>query len=344
MPRLSAKSKAQVYANLEKYARSGMGLEKACDSLLSHPRLPSAERRLYRGLREGLRQGRSIGEALGTASASVSPLEREVVMASEMAGQLEKGFAHLSLSFRRWHEVRRRMLKGLVYPLVLLHLAIPVGSLTVTALRRFRLDGESVAEGFGPALATCGWGLLGLWVGLLLAAAVGGGLHRLGRKSAPVDALLGRIPFVGKARRAVALERFTQVFEIFLLSGRPMSEALSRAALASGSGQILAAGKRGAGILASGEALATVLFAEPGAFPDDFARGLAAAEESGQLDRELANWARHYADAAAEAIEDLGKWVPQIVYWGALAFVVSQVLRVALAYRGLLDGLSQFEW
>ena len=35
MPSLSPQAKSLIYSNLEKYARSGMGMEKACDSLLA---------------------------------------------------------------------------------------------------------------------------------------------------------------------------------------------------------------------------------------------------------------------------------------------------------------------
>jgi hypothetical protein len=44
MAGLSVKAKGLVYSNLEKYARSGMGMEKACDSLLRQPHVRSAEK------------------------------------------------------------------------------------------------------------------------------------------------------------------------------------------------------------------------------------------------------------------------------------------------------------
>ncbi len=344
MPRLSARAKAQVYSKLEKYARSGMGMDKACDSLLGQPRLPAAERRLYRSLREGLRQGRSIGDALGSADDAVSPLEREVVSAAESGGKLEKGFAHLAEYFRRLDRVRRRIAKGLAYPLVLVHLAIPVTGLAVAAFRGFRLDGSAPEGGYRAALVSSGWAVLTLWGLLLLGFGAVSLLHRFGRSSAPVDALLGRVPLLGNVRKALAMERFAQVFEILLLAGRRMSDALSGAALASGSGRIRAAGRRGAATVAAGQPLSAALFAEPGAFPGDFARGMAAAEEAGQLDRELAEWGRLYSESAAESMERLSEWTPKLFYWGVLLFVAVLIVRAALAYRDLLDGLLNFGW
>ena len=96
MAGLSARDKALVYANLEKYARSGMGMEKACQSLLASPGIPAAERRVYEGLAAGLRGGKSIGDALGSVAGIVTPLEHEVVVAAESGGRLELGFRPVS--------------------------------------------------------------------------------------------------------------------------------------------------------------------------------------------------------------------------------------------------------
>ena len=341
MARLSAKEKALLYSNLEKYARSGMGMERACLSLLDQPRLPRTERQLYRGLLEGIRGGRSIGDALGAASPTVSSLEHEVIVAAESGGRLEKGFGHLAEYFRRMDRTRRRILKGLAYPLLLVHLAIPISTLAAAAFRSFSFGGDApvAASPYRDALESSGWNLLLAWGVILLVLGIGWSLSRLGRTSPAIDTLLRRVPLLGKARTAIAMERFAQVFEIFLLAGRTMSDSLDGAARAAGSGLIRAAGRRGVGIVAGGEALATALRSARRAFPGDFLRGLAVAEESGQLDGELAQWGRFYAEAAAEAMEQLGEWTPKLIYWGILLFVAWLIVRAALAYRDLIQGL-----
>lgn len=338
MASLSAKAKQRLYSNLEKYARSGMGMEKACQSLLDQPRLRSTEKRIFQGLLEGIRSGRSIGSALGDSSDAVGALEAEVVSAAEAGGRLDRGFGHLSEYFRRVHVTRGRILKGLAYPIFLLHIAIPVSTLAVTATRQLTLDG-SEPPGFAEAFLETGkWVLLGYVIAALLVAGTGL-LVRIGRRSTFIDGCLGRVPLLGGARRAAALERFTQVFEIFLLSGRKMSESLAGAGNASGSGRIRNAGRRGAGRIEEGETLTNALYASSSVFPDDFLRGIAAAEESGQLDRELAEWSRVYSDEAREAMERVGEWTPKLFYWAVLLFVAWLVIRAGLAYRDLLNDL-----
>ena len=342
MPRLSPRAKALIYSNLEKYARSGMGMEKACESLLRQPRVSGTERRLYRGLLAGIQRGRSIGDALGGAGGFITPLEHEVIVAAESGGKLEKGFAHLAEYFRRIDRTRKKILKGLAYPLFLIHLAIPVSTLAVTAFRSFRLDGGGPEGVYLAALQNSGWAMLGVWGVLLAFLFIAWAFARLGRTSAVVDRLLRWIPLLGKARRDVAMERFSQVFEIFLLAGRTMSESLSGAARASGSGLIRDAGIRGSSIVAAGDPLAHALLESPEAFPDDFTRGMIVAEESGVLDRELAEWGRYYSESAAEAMDQLAEWAPKLFYWAILVLVGGLIIRAALAYRDLIEGLLNF--
>lgn len=342
MAQLPARTKALIYSNLEKYARSGMGMEKACASLLDQPRLARAEFQLYRGLREGIQRGATIADALAGAGSFVTPLEHEVIDAAESGGRLEKGFAHLAEYFRRLDRTRRLIAKGLVYPVVLLHLAIPVSTLAISAFRSFELQRSGGSFDFGEVAMRSLGTMLWLWAALLAVLITGGILARMGRTSRLIDGLLRWVPLLGKARLAVAMERFTQVFEIFLLAGRTMSDSLAGAARASGSGLIRHAGERGAPRLAAGNTLASVIFAASSSFPRDFARGVAAAEESGQLDREFAEWSRYYADSAAESMERLGEWTPKLFYWAVLFLVAWLIIRSALAYKDLLENVLNF--
>lgn len=339
MASLSAKAKSRIYSNLEKYARSGMGMEKACESLLRQPRVGAAERRIYQGMLDGLSQGRSIGESLGFAGAVVSPLEVEVVSASEEGGMLEKGFAHLAEYFRRVDRTRRRIVKGLTYPIILIHIAVPVSTLAVTAFRQFTLDGQGDGPDFSTAFWNAGQAMLLAYAVIFLIIVGSVLLTKLGRTSAPVDAFLNRIPLLGKARRSVAMERFSRVFEIFLLAGKKMSDSLAGAGSASGSGLIRRASRKGAEKVAAGNSLASAIYDYPAAYPNDFARGVAAAEEAGALDKELAEWGNFYSESAAESMEQLAEWAPKLFYWAILVFVAVLIVRSFLAYRDLLMNL-----
>jgi len=318
-----------------------MGMEKACESLLQQPRVSRSERKIYEGLLAGLRTGQTIGGSLGRASGEITALEEEVVSAAEEGGMLEKGFGHLAEYFRRADRTRRRILKGLTYPLVLIHVAVPATTLAATAFRSFSPDGAPT-EGYGSAFAEMGKNLLIAYAVIAIIFILARFLMRAARNSGVVDAFLNRIPLVGKARKAISMERFTQVFEIFLQAGKKMSDSISGAGLASGSGLIRSASLRGAKIVAGGDSLAKALYSARSAFPNDFARGMDSAEQSGQLDRELADWGRFYSDSARDAMEQLAEWTPKLFYWGILLLVAVLIIRAGLAYRDLLQDLINF--
>ena len=71
---------------------------------------------------------------------------------------------------------------------------------------------------------------------------------------------------------------------------------------------------------------------------------MTAAEESGQMDRELAEWGRFYSDATGEAMESLAEWTPKLFYWGILLFVSYLIIKAALAYRDLIERLLEFSF
>lgn len=343
MAHLSAQSRALVYSGLEKYARSGMGMEKAAESLLDQSCLSRGERKIYTSLLQGLRNRKSIADALASAGSVVSPLEHEIVAAAESGGQLEKGFSHLKEYFRRLDRTQRALRKGLAYPLFLLHFAVPVTFLAAGAFRNIRFDGDPPSPHWmRDALISSGGALLALWIGGLIVFLLVRRLQRAGVASATLDRLLYRVPLVGRARKALALERFTHVFEIFLLAGRTMSDSFAGAARASGSGVIQAAARRGTAALVAGEPLAEVMDYAPDAFPRDLVRGVTAAEESGQLDREFAEWGQFYSESVVEAMDKLGEWLPKLFYWGTLLVVAAMIIRAALAYRDLLTSLLNF--
>ncbi len=346
MANLSPKVKSLVYANLEKYARSGIGMEKACESMLSQPGVGLAERKIYLGMLDGIKQGWSIGRAMGNTEGVVSEMEEEIVTASEAGGMLERGFAHLAEYYRRVDRTRRKVRKGLAYPLVLIHAAIP---LTIFMRAIFsQMNPDSEGAGIGTALLSSlsqsgKWILAGyLGVGLIVVAAIF--LVKMAKNSTAVDQFLNWLPLIGKARRFVALERFSQVFEIFLLSGLKMSDSLLGAGRAAGSGLIRQATENGARNIEGGSSLAETVFAAPRAFPNDFARGIASAEESGHLDKEMGQWGRFYSESAGDAMELIAEWTPKIFYWFVLFLVAYMIIRAGMGYMQVLQNWGDYEF
>ncbi len=317
-----------------------MGMDKACESLLSQPRVPAAERKIYLGMLEGLKQGESIGKSMSRAGMVVSNLEREVITAAETGGMLEKGFAHLAEYFRRMHSTMRNIRKGMTYPIVLVHLALPLTVFASAMLKRF-VPGGGVRP-LGEALMDSGSWVLQIYLCTVVLLILGFVLAKMAKNSVFLDRLFNLVPILGKARKYVAMERFCRVFEIFLMAGLKMSDSLAGSGKASGSGVLHSASNSGARQIEQGQNLTEAMFSHPSAFPDDFNRGVAAAEESGLLDVEMRQWGNFYSESAGEAMDSLAEWTPRLFYWLVLLIVAGMIIRVGLAYRDLLQGILDY--
>jgi len=338
--KFSLTSRAQLYRELANYTRSAFGIEKACESILdrsNNRRLPAAHRAFCESILDGVREGnQSIAASLDACAAPISDLEKSIIDAGERGGLLERSFAHLAEHFDRVGEARARILKSLIYPVILFH----VGAL-------FAIAGSAVVSTFHPdgnaddAWAIAGRGLLWFAAAYILLIALGFclvSLYRKARHSAFADAALQRIPLLGSTHRYLALGRFCEVFSIHLSAGTKMDYSYLAAGKAAHAGLILAASQRGAPRLAGGENLATTLSEERHTYPDPFVHGVASAEESGRLDEEFAHWAKAYAGKSAQALETLSRWAPKIFYGLVLVTVALLILKVGFGYIGALRG------
>lgn len=332
----STKNKQTLYFELEKFVRSGFGFDKACEAILAQPGIPVCHRVFCTAILDGLETKKTIGQAIAGAPLNISPLEINLVAAGEEAGMLEQSFGHLARHFQRAVETRRKILRGLAYPIVLLHAAAVLGIAAVSLLSAWN---PQAPPGAGWRSFTTGVTLVfGLYIGAVFSSVLLAWWIRRAKSSPLASRLLSLIPLLGVTFSHLAMSRFCEVFHMALRSGKKIDHCLRSAGRASESGAILSASERGATLTAQGASLAEAMAAEPDSFPADFRRSIANAELAGVLDEDFQRWADYYRQAAGEAVERLAEWSPRLFYWGVLIFVALVVIRMAMAYRGLLEG------
>ncbi len=329
-------AKAQLYHELAKLSGAGFPITQAAETALD-ARPPADQRRFLEGLKSGIEGGARLSGA-ADAAGDISPLEVSVLRAAEEGGRIPEGFGHLARYFEMRHKAARKIRAGLVYPAVLLHLAVLLPALPKAAMSR---DIGGTAIGVATTLFAA-YALV--CVGVLAYRR----LSRSARDSRGADSLLRRIPMVGKTRHAFALSRFAEVLRIGLLSGRGPLKSLRSAADASGSGTIRdAVATEVLPEIESGHPAGPALLADRGRnFPPTFARAYATAEESGTLDTEMGRWATAFAGQAETAIDRLSAAAPKVIYFGVVILVVWQIFQLAGMYfapiQGLMDGTGSF--
>lgn len=323
---LSAAKKHLFYFELSKLLAAGFDIRKAAASM-SASGVPDQERALLERMEKGLSEGRSITDALTEDSKAISGLERGIIGAGERSGRMAPAFQHLADYFGMIADVRRTVISGMIYPLIVLHLGILVGTAAGPLM-----SGESFAS-VVPALVLS---LIALYAGACLIYLPGKALLKAAETNPSLDALVNHLPWVGKARRNLAMARFTKVYHACLLAGLGMHETAATAADASHGGVVREAGLKIAAAAQQGSPLGPEFIAS-GAFPNAFARSYATAEESGTLDHDLKRWSDLFQSDAERAVRTLGTAIPKVLYACIVVFVGWKIVGI---YGGYLRELQ----
>ncbi|MGC4015020.1 MAG: type II secretion system F family protein [Luteolibacter sp.] len=326
---LNAAQKHLFYIELSKLLAAGFDIRKAAASM-SASGLPRQERELLERMEKGLAEGRTITDAMTEGAASVSSLERGIIGAGERSGRMAPAFQHLADYFGMLASVRRTVVRGMIYPLVVLHLGILVGTAAGPLL-----EGKGFSAVIGPLILT----LLAIYAGAFLLYLAGKAVLKSAETNPALDSLVNRLPWVGKARRNLAMARFTRVYHACLLAGLGMEEIASIAADASHAGVIREAGRKVAAAAAAGNALGPVFLAN-NAFPQGFSRSYATAEEAGTLDKDLERWAGLFQEDAERATAALGITIPKVLYACIVVFVGWKIVSFYGGYLHQLESIG----
>lgn len=326
--RFAPREKAHLYTEIAKLLQAGFSLEKTLETLKHHPLCPGS-RHFVCSLEAYLLRGHSISESVALIDEiKIEEVERNLVLAGERSGRLAEVFEHLSDYFERRRQTQRAITRGLLYPAVLLHLGVILFALP-----------QAVAGDAAPAIASAVTTLLFFY-------AVGAAtyfayrfLHKRSLSERGTDQLLGHLPVVGQLRRTLALERFAEVFRIYIQSAFRPSEAIAAAGEASQSGYLRQEATQVSQQLVDGNDRLGSLLLSHEAFPKEFAASMSTAEEAGTLDKELDRWSKYYSESSREAFARFESWLPKIIYTCIATYIVWQIVSWYLGYFGQIANL-----
>ncbi len=315
---------------MAKLLEAGFDIRKA-SSVLLDTRISKAQMALVENIRTGLDRGNSIANSFGADPQVITKLEHSMVDAGERGGKLGAAFQHLAEYFLMCSTARRDLIKGLIYPVVVLHMGIFVSSLPQVAI-----SGDASEDQFFPSFLKAL--LVSYLIGFFLFM-VGKIIFRQATKSPAADRFLNMIPWYGKARQNMALARFAQVYHSCLLAGIPMYETVQRATAATRSGIFENAGKRLLRVATEGIALGPAFLRES-CFPSEFSRSYTTGEEAGTLDRDMANWAQRFTQQSEASLRAASTYLPKLIYLFALGFIVWKILGFFSTYYSQLESIT----
>jgi type II secretory pathway component PulF len=323
------REKQYLFQQLAQLQRAGVSLPVSVEKLTAGSR--GSVRRLLRQFQKLLKDGQSAGDALAKLYPGLGQMERSTLSALARTGRLERGFQMLSDHFSALDRVRREFISRCAYPVFVLHFGI-----LLLALPSLFLGG-----GVGEYLRQ---------VGVPLAALYGAGLALyflipllidLGSISPIVDLLLRFIPLLGKMRRNFAVASFCGTYDLQLEAGINVIESLRSATVASRSGLIRAAVKRGREDLRRGEAVGPILGAGGFAFPQEVVQSILVAEETGELHRTLPQLREEYERSALASLQAAAEWCPRLLNIGIMLYTGWRIVAWYQAYQSSLGDLQK---
>src|SRR5256885_3223150 len=314
--------RAERYHQLSQLLDAGIGLPEALEVLRRSPPVRSFRVPLARLINQ-LEQGSTFTEAIQPVEGWLPSFDAALLDAGERSGRLPQCFKLLAQYYSERCTLGRQVIHDLMYPLFLFHFAIFIGPFP-----------DLFLSGNVMAYLTKTVGVLAP-IYIISFAVIFAAQGRHGQAwRAFIEALTRWIPFLGPARRALALSRLAAALEALINAGVPVIEAWELASSASGSPALRKAVLAWKPRVLAGQTPAEAL-RNAHEFPELFANMYGTGEVSGKLDDSLLRLQKYYQEQGTRQLKTFSQWVPKIIYFAIMLMIAYRVISF---YSGLYKG------
>ena len=266
-PAFSVEVRTMFYRELAALLGSGVALVPALDVILQAPELDRA-RILLAAVRDAVREGRALSAAMAAAAPQVTAFEQAVMEVGERTGGMSAALDRLAAFLEEQEKLREKLATALLYPCVVVSLAVVIGGLVLVFLlpmvQRIFSETHLVLPLLTRVMLTGGhvFGILLLG----LAAGTVAGITILRRRLRADEALrirfdrrLFALPLIGGGWRNLASLRFVRVLGLLLERGVSLIESVPMAGRASGSAWLADCARRETAAMGQGKPLVEVI-------------------------------------------------------------------------------------
>lgn len=249
-------------------------------------------------------KGQSLGEALKAAGSFYPPLFRELVEIGEQTGRLSEVFERLADYYEFVQELRRTMIRAMIWPGLQLAAALGIIGILILVLGLISPAGQS---GESMAFDPTGFGLLGVsglikYIGVL--AVIAGAIafmvlsvQRGWLRIDPVMNLVMRLPALGKFLENMALARLSWALGLGYDTGLDAKRMVRLALRSSGNPYYASRSKQVETTIAQHGEFHEA-FKQTGVFPAEFIDVLRTGEVSGSIGVAMHRMTREYESRA----------------------------------------------
>lgn len=315
---------------------SGLPLERALTALADEAE-EQRQRELVAHLRSEVNAGSSFARALATAPREFDDVYRAVVAAGEQSGALGAVLAKLADDLEERQALRNKVVGAMVYPAIVSLIAVVIVTFLVTyvvpQVAAVFTSGKRALPFLTSAMIAISafvrsWGWL---VALALAGSIGGFLfaRRAEAFRERTDALLLRLPLVGRLARGYNAARFAGTLAMLAGAGVPILKALQAAAETLGNRAMRADAMDALVQVREGAPLASAL-ATKKRFPGLLGMFARLGEQTGQLPQMLARAAAQLGAEVQRRAMTLATLLEPLLIVGMGVVVMLIVLSVLL--------------
>src|SRR5579872_1375190 len=217
------KERAELYHQMGILLAAGLTAPQALQQLKQNPPSRALRPQISEFL-SLLEQGCTITDAVHSMGNLVPSFDAALIEAGDQSGRLDTIFKLLSIYYTERADMVRRMIADLLYPAFIFHFAVVL----FPFIEFFRTGNVF------RFLFTVGGVLVPLYAAIFLVVFACQGRHGETWRAA-IERLLHPVPFLGTARRQLALARLAAALEALLNAGVPIIGGWNLAAAASGS-------------------------------------------------------------------------------------------------------------
>lgn len=219
----SLRKLAHYYTQLATLLNAGLTLGQTFNALANQSRGHLGE--FSRSAARMAAEGRSVAEIFRSHEALFGTPAVQRIAAGETAGRLPDVFAALAAQCDERRRFRSTIISGLVYPVILAHVAILLITLVRVVMEKGGVAAFALRAGllFAASYGVVG-ALYGLWRLTRTVSALGSAL----------DAAIALTPYAGSLVRRASTARFCRSYADLLEAGLPVERALDEAARAAG--------------------------------------------------------------------------------------------------------------
>jgi type II secretory pathway component PulF len=311
---------ASVYGQLATLLGAGMPVTRSLVIITNGCR--GRLKKVFSAIDRDVGKGLQLHEAMAEHKNVFAPFDITICRAGEQSGNLADAMKMLE----QWYEFRvgmvRILLSGLAYPFFILHFGFFVGPLPSAILGK--TSWNTYFGGILTAVALL-WGTVFVFFWLLKLLPQKGIVRKV------LDFFLLRIPLLGWAIRDMAYARFCRSFYMLYSSGIPIVDAASTAVDMSNNAVVSMRLKGAAKNVLAGEAMHKGFSRS---VPAEIRNLWEVGEESGELDKTSRKLSDMYLESSQRWYKEFASWMPKLVYFGILIYLLIVVLRNAASVLG----------